>query len=56
MMTKRESNMATVTIQEAQAQLADLIHRLTPGEEVVTTENDQMIYPREARVSFEGAD
>ena len=38
-----ETNMATVTIQEAQAKLADLIHRLTPGEEVVITENDQPV-------------
>jgi len=35
--------MATVTIQEAQATLADLIHRLTPGDEVVITENDQPV-------------
>lgn len=35
--------MATLTIQEAQAQLADLIHRLTPGEEVVITENNQPV-------------
>ena len=32
--------MATVTINEAQAALPDLIHRLTPGEEVVITEDD----------------
>ncbi len=32
--------MAMVTIQEAQAQLLDLIHNLAPGEEVVITEND----------------
>lgn len=30
--------MATVSIQEAQATLADLIHRLNPGEQVVITE------------------
>jgi antitoxin (DNA-binding transcriptional repressor) of toxin-antitoxin stability system len=35
--------MASVTIQEAQASLPDLIHRLTPGEEVVITENDQPV-------------
>ncbi len=35
--------MATVTIQEAQAKLLDLIHKLTPGEEVVITENDQPV-------------
>ena len=33
--------MATVTIQEAQARLSDLIHQLSPGEEVVITENNQ---------------
>lgn len=32
--------MATITIQEARANLDDLIHRLTPGEEVVITENN----------------
>jgi prevent-host-death family protein len=32
--------MATVTIQEAHAKLSDLIHKLTPGEEVVITENN----------------
>jgi len=35
--------MATVTIQEAQAKLPDLIHKLTPGDEVVITENDQPV-------------
>ena len=32
--------MSTLTIQEAQAQLTDLIHRLVPGDEVVITENN----------------
>lgn len=32
--------MATVTIQEAQAKLPDLIHKLTPGGQVVITENN----------------
>jgi len=32
--------MAIVTIQEAQATLPDLIHKLAPGVEVVITEND----------------
>ena len=32
--------MSTVTIQEAQAKLPDLIHKLTPGDEVVITENN----------------
>ena len=35
--------MAIVTIQEAQAKLADLIHKLTPGDEVVITENNQPV-------------
>ena len=35
--------MAIVTIQEAQAGLSDLIHKLVPGEEVVITENDQPV-------------
>jgi antitoxin (DNA-binding transcriptional repressor) of toxin-antitoxin stability system len=35
--------MMTVTIQEAQAQLLDLIHRLQDGDEVVITENDQPV-------------
>jgi prevent-host-death family protein len=40
MSEKGEKSMTTVTIQEAQAKLPDLIHRLTPGEEVVITENN----------------
>lgn len=32
--------MKTVSIQEAQAGLSDLIHRLTPGDEVVITEDE----------------
>ena len=35
--------MPTVTIEEAQNKLTELIHRLTPGEEVVITENDQPV-------------
>ena len=35
--------MAVVTIQEAQASLTDLIHRLTPGEELVITEGDRPV-------------
>ena len=35
--------MTTVTIQNAQATLTDLIHRLTPGDEVVITDNDQPV-------------
>jgi antitoxin (DNA-binding transcriptional repressor) of toxin-antitoxin stability system len=35
--------MPTATIQEAQNTLSDLIHRLTPGEEVIIIENDQPV-------------
>ena len=35
--------MPTVTLQEAQSRLADIIHRLGPGEEVVITEDDRPI-------------
>jgi len=35
--------MATVTIEEAQAKLSDLIHGLQPGEELVITENSQPV-------------
>ena len=32
--------MAIITLEEAQAGLVDIIHKLSPGEEVVITEND----------------
>ncbi len=35
--------MSTVTIQDAQARLSDLIHHLTPGDEVLITENDEPV-------------
>jgi prevent-host-death family protein len=35
--------MNAVTLAEAQAKLPDLIHNLTPGEEVVITENNQPV-------------
>ena len=35
--------MSMVTIQEAQAKLVDLIHKLAPVEEVVITENNQPV-------------
>jgi antitoxin (DNA-binding transcriptional repressor) of toxin-antitoxin stability system len=35
--------MDVVTLQQAQAALADLTHRLNPGEEVVITENEQPV-------------
>ena len=33
----------TITIDEAQAKLKDLIHRLAPGEEIVITENERPV-------------
>ncbi len=35
--------MATITVQEAQQRLADLIHELAPGEEVIITDGDHPI-------------
>ena len=35
--------MPTVTIQEAQSRLPDLIHNLSPGDELVITENNQPV-------------
>jgi prevent-host-death family protein len=35
--------MSTVTIEEAQAKLSDLIHGLQPDEELVITENNQPV-------------
>ena len=35
--------MTTLTIQEAQAQLEEIIHWLAPGDEVVITENNQPV-------------
>lgn len=35
--------MTSVTIQEAQAKLPELIHNLQPGEEVAIIENDQSV-------------
>lgn len=35
--------MSTLSIQEAQSTLPDLIHRLAPGEEVILTENDRPV-------------
>ena len=40
---ERDFNMTTITIQEAQTQLMDIIHRLAPGDEVVITENEKPI-------------
>jgi len=35
--------MTTITIEEAQTRLPELIHRLNPGEEVMITEGDRPI-------------
>ena len=35
--------MATITIQEAQSNLADVIRRLQPGEEVSITDNEKTV-------------
>ncbi len=35
--------MSTITLQEAQANLADLVHRLAPGEGVTITENGRPV-------------
>jgi antitoxin (DNA-binding transcriptional repressor) of toxin-antitoxin stability system len=36
-------NKVTITIEEAQAKLPELIAKLIPGEEVITTQNDQPV-------------
>lgn len=33
--------MSSLTVQEAQANLSELIHNLKPGDEVVITDNDE---------------
>jgi len=35
--------MSSLTVQEAQTKLSELIHNLRPGDEVVITENDQPV-------------
>jgi antitoxin (DNA-binding transcriptional repressor) of toxin-antitoxin stability system len=35
--------MSRITLEEAQAHLADLVHRLSPGEAVTITENDRPV-------------
>jgi prevent-host-death family protein len=34
---------ATITVEEAQAKLKEIIHQLAPGEEVIITENQQPV-------------
>jgi prevent-host-death family protein len=36
-------NSLTLTVQEAQAKLSELIHNLKPGDEAVITHNDQPV-------------
>ena len=46
--------MSTVTIEEAQSKLLDLIHTLQPHEEIIITENNQPVarlLPVEERLS-----
>jgi antitoxin (DNA-binding transcriptional repressor) of toxin-antitoxin stability system len=35
--------MATISIQQAQSNLSELIHRLSPGEEIVIMEDDRPV-------------
>ncbi|MBI1900310.1 MAG: type II toxin-antitoxin system prevent-host-death family antitoxin [Planctomycetia bacterium] len=35
--------MTTLSLEDAQASLPDLVHRLRPGDEVVITENDRPV-------------
>ena len=48
--------MTTVTLEEAQAKLADLVHGLAPGEELLITENDRPIARLTATDKVTGAD
>jgi len=41
--TKEKAMSATITVEEAQATLKELIHQLAPGEEVVITENQKPV-------------
>jgi antitoxin (DNA-binding transcriptional repressor) of toxin-antitoxin stability system len=35
--------MATVSIDEAQTRLSEIVHQLAPGDEVIITENDKPV-------------
>jgi antitoxin (DNA-binding transcriptional repressor) of toxin-antitoxin stability system len=39
----KDQTMPTVTLQDAQSRLPDLIHNLSPGDELVITENNQPV-------------
>ena len=43
LVAREAGNMATVSLQDAQAKLPELIHQLPPGGELVITENDQPV-------------
>jgi antitoxin (DNA-binding transcriptional repressor) of toxin-antitoxin stability system len=45
-----KTTMTTVTLEEARAALADLVHGLSAGEEIVITEHDRPV----ARLVLEG--
>jgi antitoxin (DNA-binding transcriptional repressor) of toxin-antitoxin stability system len=38
-----ENHMPTVTLEEAQKKLGELIHHLAPGDEILITEDDQPV-------------
>ena len=40
----------TITLEEAQAKLKDLVHQLEPGDEIIITENQQTV----AKIVSEG--
>jgi antitoxin (DNA-binding transcriptional repressor) of toxin-antitoxin stability system len=40
---EKETMTASITVEEAQTKLKDLIHGMVPGEEVVITENQQPV-------------
>jgi prevent-host-death family protein len=42
-MSAANTSMTSIPIQQAQANLLDLIHQLAPGDEVVITENNQPV-------------
>jgi antitoxin (DNA-binding transcriptional repressor) of toxin-antitoxin stability system len=40
---KEYSMSVTITLDEAQAKLKDLVHQLVPGDEIIITENQQTV-------------
>ena len=41
--SRETRSMTTISIQEAQANLSELIHRLSPGDEIIITEDDRPV-------------